>query len=274
MTDTLRPTRSGHAPINGLKMYYEIHGETRPETVPLVLLHGGISTIATDFGQVLPALAATRQVIGVEQQGHGHTADIDRPLTFEQIADDTAAMLRHLGAERVDVFGFSDGAGAALRIAIRYPELLRKQVIASGSYSSAGLHPGLVGGMEKLQPEMLYGTPYHDAYLQVAPDPEQWPALIDRIKQMDSIVQNWPAEDIRAITAPTLLIFGDSDIVQPEHAVEMFRLLGGGVPGDMVPMPNSQLAILPGTSHIGVMNRPDLLLAMVPAFLDAPMPAG
>lgn len=126
--------------------------------------------------------------------------------------------------------------------------------------------------MEQLQPEMLHGTPFHDAYLRVAPDPTQFPALIDRIKQLDRIVQDWPAEDISGIAAPPLLIFGDLDIIQPEHAVELFRLLGGGVAGDMVSMPISQLAILPGTSHIGVMNRSELLLAIVPAFLDAPMP--
>lgn len=131
---------------------------------------------------MLPALAATRQVIGIEQRAHGHTADIDRPLTFEQMAEDTAAMLRHLGVARVDLFGCSVGAGVALQLAIRYLELIRKQVIASGSYTGGDLHPGLAGGMENLQPEMLYGTPYHDAYLLVAPDPAQWPAFIDRIK--------------------------------------------------------------------------------------------
>ncbi len=271
---TITATTSGYVSVNGLEMYYEVHGAAQPGATPLVLLHGGISTIETDFGRVLPTLAAGRQVIGFETQAHGHTADIDRPISFEQLADDVAAALRQLGVDRVDVFGFSVGAGAALQLAIRHPELIRKQIVASGSYTHSGLHPQMAGGMENLQPEMLYGTPFHEAYLRVAPDPTQWPALIARIKQMDSIVQDWPADDIRGITAPMLLIFGDSDIVQPEHAVEMFRLLGGGVPGDIVPMPNSQLAILPGTSHIGVMNQPEMLLAMVPRFLDAPMPGG
>lgn len=272
MTDVANAS-TGYVPVNGLQLYYEIHGEAQPDTLPLVLLHGGISTITTDFGPILPGLAATRQVIGFEQQAHGHTADIDRPISYAQMADDTAAALRHLGVERADVFGFSVGAAVALHLAIRYPDLVRKQVIASGSYRTDGLHPEMIGGMDQLEPEMLHGTPYHDAYLQAAPDPGAWPGLIDRIKELDRIIEDWPADVIRGIAAPTLLVFGDSDIIRPEHAVELFRLLGGGVAGDIVPMPNSQLAILPGTSHIGVMNRPELLLAIVPPFLDAPMPA-
>lgn len=271
MTST--STTTGYAAVNGLEMYYEIHGDAQPGTVPLVLLHGGMSTIETDFGKVLPALAAGRQVIGFEIQAHGHTADIDRLLSMEQVAEDVAAALRQLAIPQVDVFGFSVGGGAALQLAIRYPALVRKQIVASASYNASGMHPGMEGGMEQLEPEMLHGTPYHEAYLRMASDPEQFPALIERIKQLDRIVQDWPADDIRGIAAPTLLIFGDSDIIRPEHAVELFRLLGGGVAGDLVPMPNSQLAILPGTSHIGVMNRPELLLAIVPPFLDAPMPA-
>lgn len=270
---TTTATTTGYVSVNRLEMYYEIHGEARPDTTPLVLIHGGIATIETDFGKILPALAAGRQVIAFETQAHGHTADIDRPVSFEQLADDVAAALGQLGVDRVDVFGFSVGGGASLQLAIRHPELIRRQVVASASCTHSGLHPQMAGAMEGLQPEMLHGTPFHEAYLRVAPDPTQWPALIARIKQMDTIVQDWPVDDIRGITAPTLLIFGDSDIIRPEHGIEMFRLLGGGVPGDIVPMPNSQLAILPGTSHIGVMNQPEMLLAMVPRFLDAPMPS-
>jgi len=261
---------SGYVAVNGLNMYYETHG---PESgTPLVLLHGGMSATGTSFGKLLPSLAESQRVIALEQQAHGHTADIDRPLSFEQMAQDTAAALQQLGVVNADFFGYSVGAGIAMQVAIGHPELVRKLVLASVSYNSAGMHPGLQEGMAAITPEAFVGTPFYEEYLQIAPRPEDFPRLVERMKQLDSQVQDWAAEDIRAIKAPTLLIYGDSDIIRPEHAVEMFRLLGGGVMGDMVGLPNSQLAILPGTTHITVVHRADLLLTIIPAFLDAPMP--
>lgn len=261
----------GYVAVNGLNMYYETHGPDSGQ--PLVLLHGGMSATGTSFGMLLPGLAQSRRIIALEQQAHGHTADIDRPLSFDQMADDTAAALQQLGITNADFFGYSVGAGIALQVAIRHPELVRKLVLASVSYNSAGMHPGLQEGMASLTPEAFAGTPFYEEYLQIAPRPEEFPRLVNRMKQLDSEVQDWPAESIRAITAPTLLIYGDSDIIRPEHAVEMFRLLGGGVMGDMVGLPNSQLAILPGTTHITVVHQVDLLLKIIPAFLDKPMPA-
>lgn len=261
----------GYVAVNGLNMYYETHGPDSGQ--PLVLLHGGMSATGTSFGMLLPGLAQSRRIIALEQQAHGHTADIDRPLSFDQMADDTAAALQQLGITNADFFGYSVGAGIALQVAIRHRELVRKLVLASVSYNSAGMHPGLQEGMASLTPEAFAGTPFYEEYLQIAPRPEEFPRLVNRMKQLDSEVQDWPAESIRAITAPTLLIYGDSDIIRPEHAVEMFRLLGGGVMGDMVGLPNSQLAILPGTTHITVVHQVDLLLKIIPAFLDKPMPA-
>src|SRR5437763_6903049 len=141
------------ASVNGLTMYYEVHGAGRP----LVLLHGALSAIGTSFGKVLPSLAKTRQVIAIEQQAHGHTADIDRPLTIEQMADDTTALLRHLGIEEADIFGYSLGAGIALRIAIRHSDLVRKLVLAAATYNTDGFHPGMLAGLETLKPEDLAG---------------------------------------------------------------------------------------------------------------------
>jgi pimeloyl-ACP methyl ester carboxylesterase len=262
--------KAGYAEVNGLKMYYEIHGQGG---VPLVLLHGAFSAIGTSFGQLLPGLAKTRQVIGFELQAHGHTADIDRPLSMETMADDVAAALDQLGIQQTDIFGYSMGAGVALRVAIGHPELVRKLVIASVAYSASGVHPGLMDGLAQMKPEMMFGSPWHEEYLRIAPQPEYFATFFAKKTQMDLATKDLPAEAIAAIKAPTLLIVGDSDLVRPEHAVEMFRLLGGGVFGDMPPgLPNSQLAILPGTSHVSIVSRADLLLPIIPRFLDAPMP--
>jgi pimeloyl-ACP methyl ester carboxylesterase len=260
--------QTGYAPVNGLQMYYEIYGSGRP----LVLLHGALSAIGTSFGKLLPTLAETRQVIAIEQQAHGHTADIDRPLTIEQMAEDIAALLAHLGIAQADFFGYSMGAGIALQVAIKHPDLVRKLVLAAVSYNNEGFHPGLMAGMENLQPEHLAGSPFQEEYAGIAPNPEDWPRLIAKVKQMNRQVPDLSAEAIRSIKAPTLIIIGDSDIIRPEHAVEMFRLLGGGVPGDNVGLPNSQLAVLPGTTHVTLVHRADLLLSIIPPFLDAPLP--
>jgi pimeloyl-ACP methyl ester carboxylesterase len=238
---------TGYAPVNGLEMYYEVHGSGRP----LVLLHGNLSTIGVDFGGMIPSLAGGRQVIGVEQQAHGHTADIDRPLSIRQWA------------------GYSSGSAVALQIATEHPEVVGKLVLASVSYRLDGLHPGLMDGIQQLQPEHLAGTPFEQDYAKVAPNPDDWPRLIEKIKQMDEDLPEWTADDIRAITSPTMLVIGDSDIVQPEHIVEMFRLLGGGVIGDIAGLPRSRLAVLPGTTHITLVQRADWLSSMVGEFLEA-----
>jgi pimeloyl-ACP methyl ester carboxylesterase len=250
-------------------MYYEIHGDGQP----LVLLHGAFSAIGTSFGKILPGLARTRQVIAFELQAHGRTADIDRPLAVESMADDVAAALPQLGIERADVFGYSMGSDVALHFAIHHPEMLRKLVLASASYNLKGVHPGLMEGLGEMKPEMMYGSPWHQEYMQLAPHPEDFERLFAKKTEMDRQFQDIPEEAIRGIKAPTLLIIGDSDLIRPEHAVEMFRLLGGGVFGDTpAGLPNSQLAVLPGTSHVTLVDRADWLVSMINAFLDAPMP--
>jgi pimeloyl-ACP methyl ester carboxylesterase len=260
--------KTGYAPVNGLRMYYEIHG-TGP---PLVLLHGGVSAIGTSFGSILPGLAASRQVIAVEQQGHGRTADIDRPLNMEQMAKDTVELLRHLSVESADFLGYSLGAGVAMYIALQHPEFVRKLVLISLATNPEGYHPGLLEGMEQLTPEALAGSPFAEEYAQLAPNPENWPTLIEKTKQLDREFQGVPNEAVQSITAPALLVFGDSDIVRPEHAVELFRSLGGGVMGDVAGLPRSRLAVLPASTHITVMYRGDWLVSMVTEFLEAPMP--
>jgi pimeloyl-ACP methyl ester carboxylesterase len=265
--------QTGYAPINGLQMYYEIHGSGG---VPLLLLHGAFSNIETDFGQVLPLLAVKREVIGVEQQGHGRTADIDRPLSYEHMADDTAALLQSLDIGQVDVFAYSFGGGVAFQLALRHPELVRKLILTGGvAYKPEGLYAEVSGGGE-LTPEMLagalQGTPWQEAYARLAPNPGDWLPLIEKKMALDAGWKGWSTEEIRAVKAPMLLVIGDSDIVRPEHTVEFFRLLGGGVPGDLTGLPASQLAILPGTTHVTLVTRADWLASMTDEFLAAPMP--
>src|SRR5581483_1043146 len=261
-------TQGNYAPVNGLQMYYEIHGTGQP----LVLLHGAFSAIGTSFGKILPGLAKTRQIIAVELQGHGHTADIDRPMTLEQNADDIATLLQYLKIAKADVFGYSMGAAVALHFALRHPEMLRKLVFMSATFNMAGVHPGIMDALGELKPEQMIGSPFHDEYMRIAPRPEDFNRLFAKKTAMDRQTKDIPAESIRAIQAPTLIIIGDSDLVRPEHAVEMFRLLGGGVFGDIAGLPESQLAILPGTTHVGIASRADWLVPMINEFLDKPMP--
>jgi pimeloyl-ACP methyl ester carboxylesterase len=262
-------THGNYASVNGLQMYYEVHGTGQP----LVLLHGAFSTIETDFHKMLPTLAKTRQVIGIEQQAHGHTADIDRPLSYPQMAEDTAALLQHIGIEQADIFAYSFGSAIAMEIARHHPSLVRKLALFGGvSYRPEGLYPELLAMLESFQPEILVGTPWHEAYLQVAPRPEDFATLVAKKKELDLGWKGLSPEEIQAIAAPVLIVIGDSDIVRPEHAVEMFRLLGGGVVGDLAGLPNSQLAILPGTTHVTIVDRTEYLIPMITEFLDKPMP--
>jgi pimeloyl-ACP methyl ester carboxylesterase len=265
--------QTGFAPVNGLQMYYEIHGSGHP----LVLLHGGFGTIETEFGPMLPILAETRQVIAVELQAHGHTADVDRPLSFAQMADDVAVLIEHLGLKHSDIFGFSLGGGVALQTAIRRPELVDKLVVASAPYRRDGWYPEVLAGMASMSAEgaaeAMLGSPMHEAYVSRAPKQEDWPTLVAKLGQLLGEDYDWAA-DVTAIKAPTLVIVGDADSVRPAHAVELFELLGGGVPGDFAGLPNARLAVLPGTSHFGVLASSDQLLPILTAFLDAMPPEG
>ena len=244
----------GYAPVNGLRMYYEIHGKGGR---PLVLLHGGGSTIQTSFARLLPALSRTRQVIAFEQQGHGHTADGEgRPFSFEQSADDAAALLRHLRIGQADFLGFSNGGSIALQIAIRHPELVRRMVVISAIYARSGMTPEFWRSMEHASLDSMPAE-LKQAYVAVAPHPEQLQTFHDKSVKRMMELKDWPPEAIRGIKAPTMVVVGDADVVRPEHAVEMFRLL-----------PHGELAILPGATHALILEQADLLAGMVLPFLD------
>ncbi len=264
------PIQSGYPPINGLEMYYEIHGEGG---VPLLLLHGSMGSLEM-FRPLLPALAIGRQVIAIDQQAHGRTADIDRPLHYEQLAEDAAAFLQWLGVERADVFGFSMGSAVGWQLAIRHPELVRK-LVGAISYSNDGIYPEVLSGLEiTFTPEAFAGSPIEADYLAIAPNPDDFPTLVLKVQDLTRSATAVPVETIRAIAAPTMILVGDADIITPEHAVELFRLRGGGVPGDFAPMTPAQLAMLPGTTHMMLIARTEWLGSMVPAFLDAAMAEG
>ena len=273
-TDNL--PQQGYASVNGLDLYYEIHG--RGDGVPLIVLPGGFMTVEA-MGAIVPQLAASRRVIGVELQWHGHTADVERALRFEWMADDIAALIAHLGLERADLFGYSLGGGVALQTAIQHPAVVRKLVLASTAFARAGWYPESLAGMAAISTEGFAGTPLEDAYLKTSPKPEAWPSVVAKMRQLLGTDYDW-SHGVAALKAPTLILVGDADGLRLAHAVEMFGLLGGGkADGDLAGRPPSQLAVLPNTTHVGwappnrgIITRTKLLLPMITEFLDAPMP--
>jgi pimeloyl-ACP methyl ester carboxylesterase len=228
----------GYAPVNGLKMYYEIHGKGG---IPLVLLHGGGSTIESTFGNILPFLAARGEVVATELQAHGRTGDRSSELTFEQDADDVAGLLDFLKIEKADIFGFSNGGNTAMQVAIRHSEKVNKLIIASAFYKREGFIPGFFEGMEHASLANMPG-PLKEAYLKVAPDTGHLQVMHDKDRDRMRRVKDWPDESLQSIRAKTLLIVGDRDVVTAEHTVKMSHLI-----------PNARLMVLPGVhgSFIG-----------------------
>jgi pimeloyl-ACP methyl ester carboxylesterase len=266
--EMIKDVKGNYVSVNNLNMYYEVHGAGEP----LVLLHGAYTTIDLSFGKMLSVLADNRKVIAIEQQGHGHTEDIDRLLSFEQMADDTAELLRQLKIEKADILGYSMGGTIAVEMGIRHPELVRKLVIISSPYKRDGWHPDVYTTIEQITPEVFTGSGLPEAYAEVAPNPEGWATLVEKLKKLDLEFVGRTSEEFQSIKAPSLIMLGDSDGVRLESALEMFTLLGGGVFGDIAGLPHSQLAVIPGSTHVGVIEKTDLLLPMITAFLNAPMP--
>jgi pimeloyl-ACP methyl ester carboxylesterase len=267
MTDA----QTGYAPVNDLNMYYEVHGEGPP----LVLLHGAYMTVDM-MRPLLDGLAEARRVIAPELHGHGRTADVDRPITYEQMADDTAALVRHLGIESADIAGFSLGGATALQLAIRHPGLVRRLVVLSAGFGSDSAPPEAQAMFETITPEMFAGTPIEEAYLRLAPKPDDFPRLVEKLTVLDTTPFDW-SDDVPGVAAPTLIVVGDSDGSTLGHTVEFFKLRGGGVMGDLSGLPESQLAVLPGTLHFmppgyGVLDRHEWLVPMISRFLDPPEP--
>jgi pimeloyl-ACP methyl ester carboxylesterase len=255
--------KTGYAPVNGLKMYYEIAGEGQP----IVLIHGAFNSINTAFSAIIPELAKKRMVIAVELQGHGRTGDIDRAFSFENFADDVAALLKYLKVDSADVLGYSMGGGTAWQLAIRHPGVVRKLIVISAVYKYEGWTPETRNILPMLTPQMFEHTPIKSDYDKLAPDPKHFADFVNKMKKFVTTPYDFGADKIRAIKSPTLIITGDGDGVMPEHAVEMFRLRHGKYLVDFGPAATTQLAIFPGTSHIFVMMHPDWLLSMMKPFL-------
>ncbi|MHB8599916.1 MAG: alpha/beta fold hydrolase [Ktedonobacteraceae bacterium] len=273
--NTHNDQQKGYAHVNGLDIYYEIHGNGEP----LILLPGGFMSVEAT-GEIVAQLAATRRVIGVELQGHGHTADIERPLRYELMADDIAALIWHLGLEQADILGYSLGGGVGLQTAIRHPEVVRKLVLVSTVFKRDGWFPEVLAGMAAISVEGFAGTPIHEAYLKTSPRPEAWPTFVAKMRQLLGKDYDW-SQGVTKLKIPTLILVGDADSVRITHTVEFFGLLGGGyADGNMAGLPPAQLTVLPATTHVswtpphnGIITRTHLLLPIITAFLDAPMPA-
>lgn len=270
---TATGTTSGYAPVNGLRLYYEVTGVGQP----LVLLHGGFGLTAM-FSAIMPQLTQGRQVIAVDLQGHGRTADVDRPLRYELMGDDIAALIKHLGLGQADVMGYSLGGGAALRTAIQHPSIVRKLVVVSAPFRRDGWYPEMLASMAQMNAsfaEFMRDTPMYQSYAAVAPEPGNFPALCDKMGDLMRQEYDWSSE-VAALPVPTMIICGDADSFPPAHAAEFFGLRGGGKRDgvwDGSGMTSSQLAILPGMTHYNIVDSLALASAVTP-FLDAPAPQG
>lgn len=267
---TAQETGDGqYVDINGMKMYYEVTGSGEP----IVVLHGAYMNIPT-MGEIIPRLAETRTVYALEFQGHGRTNDIERPVTYPNLSDDVAKFMDAVGLEKADVLGYSMGAAAGLRLAIDHPEKVDQLVAISVAYSMEGMQPEYLAFVPNMTPEMFVGTPMEDAWKQYAPDPEAFRPFVERMIALEHEPLDWEAE-VAALETPVLLISGDADVSTLEHSVAMFRLLGGGIMGDMGnPLPVSRLAILPATSHTAIIDQVDLLEGFIAPFLAGEVPKG
>ena len=280
-TTTAATTRAtdGSAAVEGGEIRYQVIGDLTAGKTPVLVLHGAF--MSADAMKPLTDLLTDRPVIVVDQRGHGRTGDLPGPISYEALADDAAAVLADAGVGRADVFGYSMGAGAALQLALRHPERVKHLVLASVSFNEAGNLPGFAEQMAQITPEVFAGSVMEREFKRQSPTPDAFPSVVNKIKVMDA-GQDWSADSIRAMTAPTFIIIGDHDIVRPEHAVEMYRLRGGGDTARasqpfLTEAPPARLAILPGSSHIDVFGDPALLAAMILPFLDdatRPIPPG
>lgn len=251
--------QGNYAQVNGLSMYYEIHGAGKP----LVLLHGSFGT-AESWGQILPTLTKTRQVILVELQGHGRTADVERPLTMEQMADDTAALLKHLKIEEADVFGYSMGGEVGLALAIRHPEAVGRLAILGSAMGSMKdtYEKETYEQFLSITPEIFNFPQVKDPYVKVAPNPEKWPDLVRKIMAMGRSYEGFTHEQVKGIKCPVLVMMGDREGIRLEHAVEMRRTI-----------PIAQLAVFPNADHFLLFMSPDKVMATLLPFLEAPATA-
>ena len=267
-TTTPTAAKSGRVSANGVDYYYEIHGSGEP----VLLLHGGLGSIDMFRGGVLPALAKTRQVIAVDLQGHGRTTLGDRPINLIDIANDLGVVLDRLGYKQVDVVGYSFGGGAALRLAIQHPTLVRRLVVASAPYAQSGFFSEMLpqqAAVGAAMAEQMKETPMYKSYVAVAPNPKDFPRLLDRMGEYMRSSYDW-ADEVKGLKMPVMLVYGDSDMIRPEHIVQFYQLLGGGLKDagwQREHMSRNRLAILPDVTHYEAFLSPDLVRTILP-FID------
>lgn len=273
---TIKPAESGYADVNGLKLYYEVYlptGQAGGEGKPLVLLHGSYMTIPLNWSHIIPLLAKDRKVIATEMQGHGRTKDTDRELSYEGMADDVSGLLNHLKIDRADILGWSMGGGVAFQFAVRHPQQLRRLVVVSAPYKQDGWLAETVDSFATFNADMFKGTPIQKQYDNLGNDPAKFAGFVEKVKSIDLKPYDW-SKDVKAIKAPIFMAIGDADGVRYEHALELYRAKGGGKQGEFHGVPKSRLAILPGTTHIGMfMQHQSWLIPMITDFLDSDLKA-
>lgn len=264
VSQNIQPAESGYADVNGLKMYYEVSGNGKP----IVLLHGSYMNIPLNWSHIIPLLVKDRKVIVTEMQGHGRTRDIPRELSYESMADDVSGLLKHLKIDSADILGYSMGGGVAFQVAVRHPQQVRRLVVLSGTYTHAGWWPDVEASFATFTADMFKGTPIQKQYDSLGNDPAHFPEFVKKVISIDLNPYDW-SKDVKNIQAPIFMAIGDADGVRYEHALELFRAKGGGKMGDIHGLPKSRLAIIPGTTHIGMIQRMDWLIPMITDFLDS-----
>ena len=259
-----KPAESGYASVNGLKLYYEVYGKGKP----VVLLHGSFMNIALNWASIIPLLAKDRKVIAAEMQGHGRTRDTTRDISYEGMADDVSGLLKHLHVDSADVIGYSMGGGIAFQVAVRHPEQVRRLVVLSGAYAHDGWWPDVEASFATINAAAFKGSPIQEQYERLGNDPAHFPEFVRKVIGIDLKPYDW-SKDVKTIQAPIFIALGDADGIRYEHALELFRAKGGGKMGDIHGLPKSRLVVLPGTTHIGMMQRASWLVPMITDFLDS-----
>jgi pimeloyl-ACP methyl ester carboxylesterase len=259
----IKPSATGYAPVNGIKVYYEVYGEGQP----IVLLHGSYYTIEMNWAQLIPELAKTRKVIAIEMQGHGHTAYSDRKLSRATLASDVEQVMDYLKIDSADIAGYSFGGQVAYQFAIQSPKRLRKLVIISSTHKTEGWVAEISGVFKQMKPEHFENSPMQAAYNAVAPDKANWTKFLQQMMTAAAEPFNLGDDNIAKITVPVLIISGDNDGMDKVELAKTYKLLGGGVSADLQAMPKSQLAIVPNQSHVSLMKQTKIILDYLDAFL-------
>jgi pimeloyl-ACP methyl ester carboxylesterase len=271
-THVLKPTRSGYADVQGARFYYEVFGDLNSGKTPLLVLHGSYMS-GEAMGPIVRAFAASRPVIALDARGHGRTGDLPGPITYARLADDAAGVLDAIGVRSADVIGYSLGGITAIVMAVRHPDKVRKQIIMSGTAQRGGWYPEVNAALEEITPQAFAGGPLEAAFKRLSPTPDAFPIVVEKLRALDASNYDVPDEEVRAVRGKTMVIVGDTDAVQLEHAIKLFKLRGGGdrkaaSQGFLAESPPARLAVLPAASHVGMMANAELIAELANPFLD------